>query len=32
VGMTQRIIAATSPDMDTLSHESVYQALLNPEK
>jgi CubicO group peptidase (beta-lactamase class C family) len=32
VGMTQRIIAASSPDMDTLSHESVYQALLNPEK
>jgi CubicO group peptidase (beta-lactamase class C family) len=32
VGMIQRILGATSPDMDTLSHESVYQALLNPEK
>jgi CubicO group peptidase (beta-lactamase class C family) len=32
VGMTQRIVAVGSPDMDTLTHESVYQALLNPEK
>jgi CubicO group peptidase (beta-lactamase class C family) len=32
IGMIQRIIDAKSPDMDTLTHESVYQALLNPEK
>jgi len=32
VGMVQRMIDAKSPDMDTISHESVYQALLNPEK
>jgi CubicO group peptidase (beta-lactamase class C family) len=32
VGMTQRIIAEGSPDMDTVSHESVYQALVNPGK
>ena len=32
VGMIQRIVAAGSPDMDTLTHESVYQALVNPEK
>ena len=32
VGMVQRIVAAASPDMDTVSHEAVYQALLNPEK
>jgi len=32
VGMTQRVIAAGSPDMDTISHEAVYQALVNPEK
>jgi CubicO group peptidase (beta-lactamase class C family) len=30
VGMIQRIIAAGSPDMDTLAHEAVYQALVNP--
>jgi CubicO group peptidase (beta-lactamase class C family) len=32
VGMVQRMIDARSPDMDTIAHESVYQALLNPEK
>ena len=32
VGMVQRIIGPNSPDMDTLTHESVYQALVNPEK
>ena len=32
VGMTHRIMAENSPDMDTLAHESVYQALVNPEK
>ena len=32
VGMIQRVIAPGSPDMDTLTHESVYQALVNPEK
>ena len=32
VGMIQRIVAANSPDMDTLTHESVYQALVNPGK
>jgi CubicO group peptidase (beta-lactamase class C family) len=32
VGMIQRLIAVNSPDMDTLTHESVYQALVNPGK
>jgi CubicO group peptidase (beta-lactamase class C family) len=32
VGMTHRILAAGSPDMDTLTHQAVYQALVNPEK
>lgn len=32
VGMTQRVILPGSPDMDTIAHESVYQALVNPEK
>jgi CubicO group peptidase (beta-lactamase class C family) len=32
IGMVQRIIDANSPDMDTLTHESVYQAVVNPEK
>jgi CubicO group peptidase (beta-lactamase class C family) len=32
VGMVQRVLDATSPDLDTISHESVYQALVNPEK
>lgn len=32
VGMIQRLIAPGSPDMDTLTHEVVYQALLRPEK
>ena len=32
VGMVQRMILAGSPDMDTVTHESVYQALVNPEK
>jgi CubicO group peptidase (beta-lactamase class C family) len=32
VGMVQRMIDLASPDMDTLTHESVYQALVNPEK
>ena len=32
VGMVQRVIDANSPDMDTISHEAVYQALVNPEK
>ena len=32
IGMIQRIIAPGSPDMDTVTHESVYQALVNPEK
>jgi len=32
VGMTHRIISEGSPDMDTLTHESVYQALVNPER
>lgn len=32
VGMVQRIIDASSPDLDTISHEAVYQALVNPEK
>ncbi|HTS61560.1 MAG TPA: serine hydrolase domain-containing protein [Candidatus Acidoferrales bacterium] len=32
VGMIQRIQLPGSPDMDTITHESVYQALLNPEK
>jgi CubicO group peptidase (beta-lactamase class C family) len=32
VGMVQRVIAPGSPDMDTVTHESVYQALVNPEK
>lgn len=32
VGMVQRIIDPKSPDMDTLTHESVYQALVNPER
>lgn len=32
VGMVQRIIDPKSPDMDTLTHESAYQALVNPQK
>lgn len=32
VGMIQRLVGPTSPDMSTLSQEMVYQALLNPEK
>jgi hypothetical protein len=32
VGMIQRVILPGSPDMDTLAHESVYQALVNPER
>ncbi|HEY6304302.1 MAG TPA: serine hydrolase domain-containing protein [Terriglobales bacterium] len=32
IGMIQRLILAGSPDMDTLAHESVYQALVNPQK
>jgi CubicO group peptidase (beta-lactamase class C family) len=32
VGMIHRILDARSPDMDTLTRESVYQALVNPEK
>ena len=32
IGMVQRVIDATSPDMDTIAHEAVYQALVNPEK
>jgi hypothetical protein len=28
----QRIIDPKSPDLDTLAHESVYQALVNPER
>jgi CubicO group peptidase (beta-lactamase class C family) len=32
VGMIQRVLTATSPDMDTLTHAAVYQALVNPEK
>jgi CubicO group peptidase (beta-lactamase class C family) len=32
VGMVQRIIDPKSPDLDTLAHESVYQALVNPER
>jgi CubicO group peptidase (beta-lactamase class C family) len=32
VGMVQRVIAPGSPDMDTIAHELVYQALVNPEK
>ncbi len=32
VGMTQRIVTDASPDMDTISHQAVYQALLHPEK
>jgi CubicO group peptidase (beta-lactamase class C family) len=32
IGMVQRMLDAKSPDMDTIAHESVYQALLNPEK
>ena len=32
VGMVQRVILPGSPDMDTVAHESVYQALVNPEK
>jgi CubicO group peptidase (beta-lactamase class C family) len=32
VGMIQRLIAPGSPDMDTLTHQVVYQALLHPEK
>ena len=32
IGMIQRTLGANSPDMDTLTHESVYQALVNPEK
>jgi hypothetical protein len=31
--MIRRIVALPgSPDMDTLTHEPVYQALVNPEK
>jgi CubicO group peptidase (beta-lactamase class C family) len=32
IGMIQRTLGAISPDMDTLTQESVYQALVNPEK
>jgi CubicO group peptidase (beta-lactamase class C family) len=32
IGMIQRIIAPGSPDMDNLTRESVYQALVNPER
>jgi CubicO group peptidase (beta-lactamase class C family) len=32
IGMVQRMIDPKSPDMDTIAHESVYQALVNPEK
>jgi len=31
-GMVQRVILPGSPDMDTVAHEAVYQALVNPEK
>lgn len=31
VGMVQRVLAAGSPDMDTVTHASVYQALVSPE-
>jgi CubicO group peptidase (beta-lactamase class C family) len=32
IGMVQRMIDPKSPDMDTITHESVYQALLDPSK
>ena len=32
IGMIQRVLAAGSPDMDTFTHQLVYQALLHPEK
>jgi CubicO group peptidase (beta-lactamase class C family) len=32
IGMIQRILDANSPDMDTLTRASLYQALVNPEK
>ena len=32
VGMIQRLLGAGSPDMDTLTHQLVYQALEHPEK
>jgi CubicO group peptidase (beta-lactamase class C family) len=32
VGMIQRQLGTGSPDMDTLTHDVVYQALVNPEK
>jgi hypothetical protein len=32
IGMIQRLLGANSPDMDTLTQESVYQALVNPKK
>jgi CubicO group peptidase (beta-lactamase class C family) len=32
VGMVQRMIGPGSPDMNTLTQQSVYQALTNPEK
>ncbi len=32
IGMIQRTLGADSPDMDTLTQELVYQALVNPEK
>ena len=32
VGMVQRVLDATSPDMDLIAHQAVYQALVNPEK
>jgi len=30
IGMIQRVILPGSPDMDTIAHQAVYQALLNP--
>jgi CubicO group peptidase (beta-lactamase class C family) len=32
VGMIQRLLGPGSPDMDTLTHQVVYQALVHPEK
>ena len=32
IGMIQRLLDANSPDMDTLTREAVYQALVNPDK
>jgi CubicO group peptidase (beta-lactamase class C family) len=32
VGMVQRLLGPGSPDMDTLTHQLVYQALVHPEK